>query len=484
MTVNQNPLSSRLVAISLLGIMGASALPYPGPNRPTNSSGLPAFMSDADVEIHQLSNTAHLRRQAPSGRCSDLTLEQAQRLAGWDKLVQYAKDTWGDGGWNIVVNPKEYPSMAASACIDDSVIKVQAKGKPDCNVQSVDIDAKIHNASGSDTGEITIGDSQKDSWSITKTSEFGVDVSFSVGFEVPELFSAETSISTSTKFTNSQGNTFETSHSAQRKVQSTLTDQKDSHCTNKLTVKSCTQNGEGKIRVAATGWVWFNYDDKRAPKAGPKDDKHYKWAANIDKVLSLEERSSFIEFNGFMQGQSNGQVEKDCKALKDKKPAPKSKESGHPVSGKSTAKASSKGKPAAATSKKAPAPTHGKTGPTHSSKGTKPTPGKPVSPHDKSTSPHSKPTSQHSKPTSHHDKPASAHGKPASTHSNPVPPHGKPTHTPGKPAPSPGKPAPSHDKPPTKKPEPKDAPKSHPAKPDPKKPTPAPAPKKGEAKHD
>lgn len=29
-----------------------------------------------------------------------------------------------------------------------------------------------------------------------------------------------------------------------------------------LSVKSCQQKGSGKIRVAATGWVWFNYEGK------------------------------------------------------------------------------------------------------------------------------------------------------------------------------------------------------------------------------
>jgi hypothetical protein len=28
-------------------------------------------------------------------------------VPGWAKLEQYAKDTWGDGGWNIVTNPSD-----------------------------------------------------------------------------------------------------------------------------------------------------------------------------------------------------------------------------------------------------------------------------------------------------------------------------------------------------------------------------------------
>jgi hypothetical protein len=28
-------------------------------------------------------------------------------VPAWGKIEQYAKDTWGDGGWNIVTNPSE-----------------------------------------------------------------------------------------------------------------------------------------------------------------------------------------------------------------------------------------------------------------------------------------------------------------------------------------------------------------------------------------
>jgi hypothetical protein len=28
-------------------------------------------------------------------------------VPGWAKLEQYAKDTWGDGSWNIVTNPSD-----------------------------------------------------------------------------------------------------------------------------------------------------------------------------------------------------------------------------------------------------------------------------------------------------------------------------------------------------------------------------------------
>jgi hypothetical protein len=69
-------------------------------------------------------------------------------VPGWAKLEQYAKDTWGDGGWNIVTNPsdvslisncqssglefltgvKQFPDVAANACVDDTTYTITPKG--------------------------------------------------------------------------------------------------------------------------------------------------------------------------------------------------------------------------------------------------------------------------------------------------------------------------------------------------------------------
>jgi hypothetical protein len=34
-----------------------------------------------------------------------LDLDDAQSLPGWPLLEQYARTTWGDGDWDILINP-------------------------------------------------------------------------------------------------------------------------------------------------------------------------------------------------------------------------------------------------------------------------------------------------------------------------------------------------------------------------------------------
>jgi len=107
-----------------------------------------------------------------STKCSSLSVDQAKKskfmmhklsqtpflsltpcfqVPGWAKLEQYAKDTWGDGGWNIVTNPPEVRSLIiqnyaycflilthsclqytdrwADSCVDDAPVKIEPIGQ-------------------------------------------------------------------------------------------------------------------------------------------------------------------------------------------------------------------------------------------------------------------------------------------------------------------------------------------------------------------
>lgn len=64
-------------------------------------------------------------------------------------------------------------------------------------------------------------------------------------------------------------------------------------------------SAKGTIRYLATGWVWFNYDSKT--------QGHYKWAANIDSILTnIDDRSSTSEFSGSMAADTHTAYEGVC----------------------------------------------------------------------------------------------------------------------------------------------------------------------------
>lgn len=66
-------------------------------------------------------------------------------------------------------------------------------------------------------------------------------------------------------------------------------------------------DAKGSIRYLATGWVWFNYDDET--------EGHYKWAANIDNILTnQDDRSTFADFHGSMVSDTHTAYDGTCVA--------------------------------------------------------------------------------------------------------------------------------------------------------------------------
>ncbi|KAJ3563530.1 hypothetical protein NP233_g8884 [Leucocoprinus birnbaumii] len=291
-----SPTSSlRLVSFFVLGLMGVAALP-------TYLRAAPKHISDTDAL-----RMKNVRRDDSGSRCSVLSLDDAKKMPGFSKIEQYATDTWGDGSRNIVVNPEDFPDAPANACVDSTPTKLDISGEPQCTTQTNSAKIISTNADGTETHFMNY--SQRN---LHAESSFSTGASFTVGLEVPELFQASATYEFSTSVTNSQGKTFETTTNNQQTTESTINNKADSNCTNSLQVTTCKQNGSGKLRVAGTGFVWFNFDDAVATIGGDPKDKHFKWAVSIDEVLSLDERSSFIEISGFMSSDTNADGTKSC----------------------------------------------------------------------------------------------------------------------------------------------------------------------------
>ena len=163
----------------------------------------------------------------------------------------------------------------------------------------------------------------------------------------------------------------------------TFSNKAGDQCKMELVTQMCTATAKGRAPVVASGFVWFNYEDKRAPKSG--GDAHYKCeislsltespltpspladSINIDSILSEDERTSFIEFQGPMNSKSSTTYNTNCSKDKGpaKKPAVKKPNAPKtPVPGK--------GKPAPG--KPAPKPAPGKPAPKPKPAPKKPTP--------------------------------------------------------------------------------------------------------------
>ncbi|RXW16180.1 hypothetical protein EST38_g9667 [Candolleomyces aberdarensis] len=125
----------------------------------------------------------------------------------------------------------------------------------------------------------------------------------------------------------------------------------------KMTVETstCAATAAGSVPVVAKGFVWFNYEDKVSdqfifslrvlldcslrcsvpPRLTLTGGEHYKYSASIEEVLSVEERTSWIDVQGPVNTVTKANYETNCvkpgtgmKAALKKKGGEKEKEGG------------------------------------------------------------------------------------------------------------------------------------------------------------
>jgi hypothetical protein len=187
------------------------------------ASALPASKSAGSADINHVIQHTHedsyYVRSDPSiiyargaSSCTPLTLEQAKALPGWSKIQQYATDTYGDGGVNIVVNPPEYPNAPATVCMQDGPIPVKLQGTPSCTSNDGEIGGKITGTTGSYQLSFQQGYSNSATWTVTQESSLAVGVELSATIGIPEVADVSTSISTTTTLTNSLSKRYSIPH--------------------------------------------------------------------------------------------------------------------------------------------------------------------------------------------------------------------------------------------------------------------------------
>ncbi|KAJ2933524.1 hypothetical protein H1R20_g3558, partial [Candolleomyces eurysporus] len=216
-------------------------------------------------------------------------------VPAWNKVVEYARDTWGEGG-GPTLNPPEYADRGADACMNEPRIKIQWAQQPSCSSMKTLGEGTSKGADATISFVQKTGSEQSGSWTVTKSSEITNSISFNVGFEYSG-FSAgmETSFSATVKnerFTMSNNNMQETTVTYENKD--------GNQCKLEIDTQTCRATGKGVVPIKASGFVWFYYPSPRASKNNPGGSKHYHWAVQLSRVLTEEERTSLIEFQGPM----------------------------------------------------------------------------------------------------------------------------------------------------------------------------------------
>jgi len=252
-----------------------------------------------------------VKRAPVASPCSLLDLDDAQELPGWSLVEKYAERNWGTN-WTVIINPPGYKDKRATMCVADYV-PVVATGKPQCNASRVDIrpDHSHHI-------KVTQGYTNSGFWNITNVTSAAHSLFFAAKFKMPNITQKSKDVLRPMighgEFINAPHNSFLTVTRNSTTKDTEVTQVDDKSCIGTVNQETCIIPAKGRIQFIATGYVWFQYQTKRAPLANPKGGKHSRYAVKIEDILkNATDRSAWTDFSGYMNTTMRSDYFDECR---------------------------------------------------------------------------------------------------------------------------------------------------------------------------
>ncbi|KAF8879815.1 hypothetical protein BD779DRAFT_1118359 [Infundibulicybe gibba] len=265
-------LSTALVMVlqvaNALTLMRSGALPIPADvthiAHDERTGNYLAFKRDGSFYGRYSKNElASIHGKRDGSNCIPLTLADAEKMPGWNDILDSANTSWGNGKRNIVVNPPEYTDYPATVCTSDQPIPVQVQGgQSNCAKSQEKTQGELVGTNGSVTLTASQGYTNTADWSVAQTSSFGIDTTLSADFDIPDILSIGAEVTTSANFENTRSNGFTTGVDQTGSQSLTLDSPEGETCYATMDVDSCSILVTASLQQTATGWVWFNYDSQ------------------------------------------------------------------------------------------------------------------------------------------------------------------------------------------------------------------------------
>ncbi|KAI4527098.1 hypothetical protein K525DRAFT_264549 [Schizophyllum commune Loenen D] len=273
-------------------------------NGATNMAGYNGGQDNSTVP------TALAPRAAQARGCTALDSRTVQTIAcffitstrqdpcpvpGWKRLSGIADSQISNRARNIGTN--EGPDLPATICITTKPIDIAVNGKPKCSENTQSIQGHFNGTSGSVELSVTTGTDYRIESTTTRTTTFGLSVTYGATFGIPEVASVGASTTISSEFRTAMGrrDTAGTNlHQVTSKVNANHAD--GQRCKVDLNTKTCTTHGSANIPFIARGVVWFNYHDRVKG--------HYKWWYRMEEILSEDERSLFAQVESVLASET------------------------------------------------------------------------------------------------------------------------------------------------------------------------------------
>jgi len=288
---------TKVVLLTTLASAGRYAAAVPVPDE---------FSMEAQLQVVERgvedAYSYDLERRQKGSLCMPLTKEDVKKLPGWAKLESIAKSKWGNGKYELVVNPSDYPDRPANVCGQSKPVVVKG-GKPSCQSNKSSMAGKLTGTNGSVNLAVTTGTNYQITTSTTKAASIGTSMTSTFGLEVTGLAKMEQSFTLSATVTNTIGKQTASTQNNQQSSQITAESKDGKTCDLTFEVETCSVQGKGSFKYIADGFVWFNYHSKTKG--------HYKWSLSLSE-LNESDRSSTMEIETLVKAESKGKYNGSC----------------------------------------------------------------------------------------------------------------------------------------------------------------------------
>ncbi|KIK61256.1 hypothetical protein GYMLUDRAFT_73603 [Collybiopsis luxurians FD-317 M1] len=252
------------------------------------------------------------QRRADGQNCVKLSSDDVKKIPGWKKLEGIANDRWGNHKRNIVTNDQhpDTVSKGATLCIASESIKIRFTGQPTCQSNKVSAGGGLKGTNGTLSLAVAQGFTASSQYTISQAATIGVSQTFLGTLDFPEVAGVSEAITMSASITNTLTKSFTAQYSELNTVTLLMTSPDGKSCDAGTNVTHCTLQGEGEMHLLATGYVWFEYEDKQKEKG--KGEKHFKWNLELDKELTVAERTSIAKFKGSVVASTHATYKGAC----------------------------------------------------------------------------------------------------------------------------------------------------------------------------
>ncbi|TFL03525.1 hypothetical protein BDV98DRAFT_654871 [Pterulicium gracile] len=232
--------------------------------------------------------------------CKLISVDEAKSLDGWEDIENYAHDNWGKGSYKL---NNQFEGRSALVCVDGEPQPLSADANPSCSSKESRTGGKLVGTDGWVDIPHTQGYSTTGTWTVvTQSTMLGSSLTASAS-HMSGLVGVEMTVTT--EVTNTATESFSSTNESKDTQSVRMNAQEGKTCKLRFISKNCSVQGSGKVKYIASGWMWFNYEDKT--------EGHYRWAVNIENVVKdVNRRSSEASVRGQISGTATSSYEGSC----------------------------------------------------------------------------------------------------------------------------------------------------------------------------